>query len=663
MLTRVQPDLPTPSEAKDNHYLLYSDHIPIVTQVPITSAEGSEKVSIFSWNVMEGDSFNGFSTFPQTRYGETETQSQARFDRIAAAIATFTAAQSPTFIALSEIRGNAEGEDTPDLLNKIMKQLPRNYLVARHADGSTVLDDKGCVIIYNSLQVALVEQDNHSIDTILQGCTATFRYTISGKKIKLGSVHAEFSVNPVKHENAVREFLEAEDDDTCRVVIGDFNCTVAPLSAGRENITTSAAPTAFRYDHPLAESDPLLQGAYAIDGAFYSSAGSRACKQATIKYISPEDGTAHDTAGISFTHQISSVVQLEEFTTFRPQMTVDDSFSINKLPGQDYTIFEYEKYLQTKFQDETILVRPSVTQDNNKGVSVILNRQFRTQLREFNNERFKFHGYNGTFYVTIAAENFAELTNAIDNLTSKNKLENDAEELQSLATLREFSTKVNQLRRDYLVPNEVKNEFSMLASTLTSEFTANNHETLQTVAQHFTTEIDELIGMQAQSGATETTPALNNQAYFNHVKQSAKALDRELYGKKPMSKKLRFAIGGVIGTLAGLAVGAVAGAVIGGLAGAAATFYLGGFGVIPGVVAGTAAGAGIGAGIGVGAGVLIGAPLSGVAGAGALSSCGFLSGIRSNKRFKANHEGAKENLGENTAASINRLTKIGSSKA
>lgn len=552
------PALPAIHEAKENYESVTSDHVAFLTHIPLPpelETKEMKEVALVSWNVLEGDSFNGFAPLGKSEYGETEIQRNARYARIVESIDKFIALHRPQFITLQEISGN---ENYEGLYKLIQQKIGNQYGSVKFKDN--VVDYGGCVTFYNLAQwepeISSTTTRGSLRNDGLGGNKVKFK-SISNEKliIKITNGHPEFNHHPESHENRISKALKLEKDETLSVVVGDFNCCIAPLADTPKNITTSVAPNIFR--------DGKLQGACSIDGCFYSF--GELTKQAEIQHLNPTTGAVYNEAELAALDLDSlSEKQQTEITNYSMAISVDSSFNTDKIIDEKLTIFEYQQLLRETLGDSTALVRPAKNINNEEVLAIAVSRE--NHLARFLLDVFSFQS------------NFLDNSHASTQFHRFLFKKSDVCLLPLLLNkeVLDFATSISKIQN-----NEVKQKFKNLLVTLVEEkHASDNHAAYAVTITHFNKIADQFV-KTPQSLSAEELIKISNQL-------DAKLID------KPMSVKLKMAICGVLGAL------------IGGVIGFAVTLGIGGFGGFVGALIGGAKGFAIGAGIGGGAGVIVG---------------------------------------------------------
>jgi|GEM_PF-6489412 len=367
------PGLPSIQMAQDNYNNFCSDHVPIMVEVP----HFGSRLRVISWNVMEGDSYNGVAPLGQTSYGENEAARNARYERIADAIALMLLKQQPDFFTLQEIRAYLPGVDgmltiLPDgLWAAIAKRLEGSSYAAAEYKGSiidTAGNTTGNITLYNrskfvseiipqegqQLIASLPQQQNlgaHALDFIPRNAEQTTT------KVRICNVHADYNDQPMGHEKQVREFLVAGDAEDTSVVVGDFNCMFAPLHTEPRIIATSAVPNFFR--------DGTMQGACAIDGAFYKSKTDPICQAESI-HIDVNTGQA-------YTEEQLRPVPLEHLPD--NQQAEETRFRMVMSAGKPFEAQENKLNSLIGINSKAVSIYPAVNLRNESAIAIMFSNE------------------------------------------------------------------------------------------------------------------------------------------------------------------------------------------------------------------------------------------------------------------------------------------------
>jgi hypothetical protein len=626
-MPNYHPDLPSIESAHTDYDQVRSDHVPILAEVPLrvdldgaaSSLDAAEtpSVKLVSWNVLENDSGNGYAALGEKDYGETDAQRKDRHARIAANIRLFAEEHAPEFIVLQEINSTSQ----LPLLPEVLRELGDDYSCLEF--DKQAVDCYGCITLYNNKKVTpevRADDIRGFEDTQLGGNVGLFQLIEHNNQIiKVSNVHVAFNKHPELHEKRIKAALECEDDIGVSVVLGDFNCSVAPLDTDARNITTSVAPSFFEGSH--------VQGAYAIDGCFYRHASvgadagaetQRDCHQATINHLNPENGQVYlpgcsELAALDFSEetQVSDEYvarQQKEASELRMVMAVDASYSDRKLINNEFTIFDYQDKLRELYDNDTLIVRPARDLSNRSGIGITITRALYDWLKDFEDvgivAGFQLKQFDNPstclacYTVCVEERDVLALTSIIENI----------EVISRAPALLALITQNASLQKSS-VGATLKQKFDTLLQTLLDQ-SQDDVDAIESIAEHFS-EV-------ARSLLDGSRPSVDE------IESSAKALDKKLYGKRPLSKPLKAAICGVIGALVGFAVGLVIGGLI--------TSWGGGFGALPGAILGGLKGFSVGTAVGIGA-----TALGGTVSAGG----GFFSAKSNNKQY-LDEKAAKE---------------------
>lgn len=578
---RYHPDLPSLTEAQDDYTSVTSDHVPFLATIPLPEnklGDFKEKksIKIVSWNVLQEDTANGLAPLnnpkgldkPDGSYGETEEEKEARHDRIANSLGKFVHKNQPQFVTLQEISADSKGKK---LYEKIQAALGEKYQAVIH--NGDVIDGHTCITFYDKTQFAPIIAPKMKYvsfkDDTFAGNKIDFQ-SLGGDKltVKVMNTHADFNRHPEVRENHIKEFLEsATDSNTVPIVVGDFNCNIAPLDTQPQNITTSATVHTYR--------NGKLQGAAAIDGCFYSSSdleGNRTCNQATTEHLNFESGLVYKSSDLPpIKLETLPELQRKEVADHRMVISVDKLYQNEKIINGEFTIFEYQQQLRSQFGNELILVRPARNLNNDDKIGLFLDKKLCQCIQLVNEEKFQYRRDINTDELTKGEWNYIFVDRADTGLlvAATNKIATNARLITFAENIKALESKG--------VKKEIVDKYIDIFKALVNQPVNLSTAPYSTILEHF---IDD---------ATVTAQNPNRSA--EAIKQSAKALDEKLYGK-PINIKVKTAICALLGAL----IGAVVGAVIGALA----TSWGGGFGSFVEAIEGASKGFSIGTAVGGG---------------------------------------------------------------
>lgn len=358
------PCLPSIQEAQQNYNHFYSDHVPIIATIPFADHE----VRVASWNVMEGDAYNGCAPLGQSTYGETADQRNQRYIRIAESIIKIIQQQGPDFINLQEISANIDWDD--GLWKVINTHLQETDYQAVTFNGS-VVDRAGNITLYNHKRyepvfngIQLEKEFGYSN----LGAQAIKFMAVGNESltIRLCNVHADYNDYPANHEQNIESFLTQGGENELSIVAGDFNCMIAPVENQPMNITTSAVPNVFREEQ--------MQGACAIDGVFFK-AGNDAIQQASFDHIASWDGCLVKEMTSLPTPSINSMPEPQQREIARFRMAIGLGANLKdqfKVVGNQFQLSEYQDYLERRLADTSVQVRPAVNLLNERALGLVI---------------------------------------------------------------------------------------------------------------------------------------------------------------------------------------------------------------------------------------------------------------------------------------------------
>jgi len=361
-MTNYHPALPSSEQAVNNYDDVFSDHVPVMAQVPTNFT--NKPLNIISWNVLESDAAHGMSAFksPGARYGETVEQTDARHQRIASALRKMVGQQPVSFVALQEIM--ADGE----LFRKIAAELGDEW-ACYESDGKKV-DQGACVVFYKKAEFAPVDQADCSIWKGA-GMSSLFQANGSDWHVQPNNVHAEYSRYSKAHEANIQRLLDVDrpaPDRNLPIVIGDFNACMLSEDRRPQNIATSATPANF--------TGTEKQGACAVDGCLYGYDVQRAA----IKHMNPETGLAFDPQALSV--ETLAPEQREELSRWWCAVSTPQEYEAAQIDLSRFP--EYQRLLQKAFDDQ-IHFQVSIAGNalNERGIALTIDNSFASALQDW----------------------------------------------------------------------------------------------------------------------------------------------------------------------------------------------------------------------------------------------------------------------------------------
>jgi len=276
-----------------------------------------------------------------------------------------------------------------------------------------------------------------------------------GPAIDVLNIHARFANHPRQHEIRIKNFLKQSNNHA--IIVGDFNCCLAPLDTQPSNIITSIACSTMR--------EGKFQGAHAIDGAFYSETrnGVKAYRQAWIEHLNPRTGkvyTPHQLKPI----QHSEVTQKNEVETFYMTIAVDEEYKNQKMICKHFTLEQYENILKNQFQKPEITVHPARNLNNDHCIILHMGtyRELWDNLHKNNRDthikfRWEMNAETGSvmYLIAVPEKSLYDFVFKIDNTTEQSGFDEQKEFLKYKFTLQKYLD--TQLERLHDLENHTRN--------------------------------------------------------------------------------------------------------------------------------------------------------------------------------------------------------------
>lgn len=353
------PLLPTPQQAHEHSDQIYSDHLPILTVLPLYP---QNELNVVSWNVLDENQAYGFK-LPNVRDTvETLPDSKTRHDKIIQTLIRFFDSEN----------NNAVHADV------VVLQEASNDLIARlermeSVPFSMVKSESGKLTLYNPKQLKLI---GDPVDDLRSGMLTT-RFSYDGLTFSITNVHLGHQDLPVETEDQVINVLKNKNNgDVNHLVLGDFNCRIAPTDRESRSIMTGVCPASFRRDDNGRE---IGQGIDWTDGAYcLSQRGSLV--QLPCETIDPMTGAAFKMPKAQGLLDGRNEAQQTELSEFRISMCCADEFKFNPVFSGEQTIYQYQDSLRDITGDPQLLVRIGANAINEQAVCIC------TAKREFINK-------------------------------------------------------------------------------------------------------------------------------------------------------------------------------------------------------------------------------------------------------------------------------------
>lgn len=342
MSPRTHELFPTANEVAANEEMLYSDHLPVMFNVPV-NAEAGQYLRIISWNIL---GYNAPSGFHQVFRGwETEDQCRSRYQRISKSLGLFVDSHHPDMIVMQEVQS--------ELLPDLAAMLP-DYDIYDSRKGLMTLVKKP--VDENSLQVlhAPVEANGERFNNIYMQAVQPGTFMLGGLRLKVNNVHTRFLNTPEHHEAFYTHLLTADVDDVISVVVGDTNSRIAPIDdVNPQNIVTGVVPMAI---NQMVGVDNNIQMTDFPDAAFVRNVDG-SIEQ--VERVVLDYRTGH-------IFQPVMIQQEASWPQFRMILCLTD-FNLDRDKIRGNTVFEYQASLKQTFAGTSVLVRKAAKDNNERG--------------------------------------------------------------------------------------------------------------------------------------------------------------------------------------------------------------------------------------------------------------------------------------------------------
>ncbi|KTD48688.1 hypothetical protein Lrub_1039 [Legionella rubrilucens] len=330
MPPRLHPLFPTLDEVQNHPDLAYSDHLPIVTQVPL--GKNKKPLVMISLNILGTSACSGIHA---TNSNEDTAK---RHQRIITGLANGIKKHQAEVLFLQEA-GESVIEDLRAALGddweikaEFNTGLVTCYSKKRFEEQSTRLDRKARI-----RSVTVKDKDN-------KGLTIDFHNT-----------WGIYSAFPDGHEKLYGALLTNTASEVS-IILGDTNSRLAPLDDTPRNIMTGVIPNELNQHYGLP---PDAQSGDHPDGGFYRDATG--IHQLETQGLDFKSGNA--------VVDSRSVKEINPHLEFRMIMCLDDSYKVSR-EINDETIFDYEQGLRKQLKKPDILVRMAADTFNHKAIAI-----------------------------------------------------------------------------------------------------------------------------------------------------------------------------------------------------------------------------------------------------------------------------------------------------
>ncbi|MDX1836033.1 endonuclease/exonuclease/phosphatase family protein [Legionella taurinensis] len=332
-MTRKHPLFPTFQEVEKESDLARSDHLPVMTKIPL--GEKKESLTIVSLNILGNEGCSGVHPLGMTI---PEGHTLERYQHLASGLAHGIKKHGVDVILLQE----ADKSIVPYLEEKLGK------------GWNIIVDDFGIISCYNKERFVL--QDT-TADKESRIRTMAFTDTRSGLSIDVHNLWGVYSPFPHHMEKQYRSLL-TKTKSKLSVIMGDTNSRLAPpADHTKRNLTTGIVPPIIAKTSGLPSDTQITDHP---DGGFYRD------ESGIIHQLSTET-LDFDTAEI--VRDERSEADANVWPEYRMVMCLDNYYQETAIVDGK-TLFLYEDALQREFGNDNLVVRMASNSFNNKALAI-----------------------------------------------------------------------------------------------------------------------------------------------------------------------------------------------------------------------------------------------------------------------------------------------------
>lgn len=345
--TRIHPLLPTVKEAQQDPRVIYSDHVPILLELPLI---GSKPIKIISSNVLGPRvGANGFNSNSHWEDGEEsidiDAHANQRYENLIAGYINGIDLHNVDVICLQE----ADKNYLEPILERKLKEAGKEWEI--HIGGNS-----GTITLFNKKRFSLIKQKTDELERVH---SVTLSDNQSNELVEIHNVWGRYNDFPNKTEKLFSKLLMK--NQYVSGVITDSNVRIAPTDDSPRNITTGAIPIIFNNQLIGSNSDDIQMSDYP-DGGFFWDPRTKCIKQ--IAHMAIDFKTAEIIEDNRRENEKNS------WPEQRMVICLDDSYKYKKMADLDNcTIFEYETKLNTMVP-ENCMVRMASDSYNRKAIAI-----------------------------------------------------------------------------------------------------------------------------------------------------------------------------------------------------------------------------------------------------------------------------------------------------
>ncbi len=339
---RKHHQFPTQEEVKENPDLAYSDHLMLLTKIPM--GQDRKPLNIISLNILEDVTNSGIHPehFPDKE--DEQKYELERYERIAEGLKNGVDANGVDIILLQGIN-KAETIKEP-----LQKKFGDDWEVSTKT--------YGLYIFYNTKRLNPQSDSTQNVVRLVARIRSmTFLDNQNdAMSLDIHNLLGNFYAFPLSLETACKNALE-NTKSKISVIFGNTNSKVAPLDDRPRTIITSLVPVTLDSHLNLTSNAQLTDFP---DGGYYRDEENK-IHQLVTEVLDFKKGTVvengHDENGENVSNEYQMVMCLDE--TYQSKKVINEQ-----------TIFEYEESLKHTLGIPDIMVRIGSDSFNNKAIGI-----------------------------------------------------------------------------------------------------------------------------------------------------------------------------------------------------------------------------------------------------------------------------------------------------
>lgn len=332
------PCLPT-VEAVANGATFFSDHLPIVSSIPIAEGVTSNMLSL---NTLGAGAVSGLH--PAGAIWETEEQAKLRYARIADGLALAATQQNLDIIALQEVN--------PELMiDSLTEKLGSDWAV--------IPNTMGMITCYRQSQYTLRGTAEEPGPANEQVRRLSLQHVTNEQSVIIYNIWGFYRPFPRLTEQYFNQLLSSHGQNHIYVILSDSNSRVAPFHNMPENITTGVIPLTFNRAN---EAPDGVQTTDYPDVIFYKDLAG---------YIHQASHSVINLATGEKSEDSRSREEADPWLEYRMIMCLDHRYHTTPVIN-GHTLFSYEAALQKLHGSDLIQCRVAADSFNDKAIGLRL---------------------------------------------------------------------------------------------------------------------------------------------------------------------------------------------------------------------------------------------------------------------------------------------------